>query len=246
MNFLSFLLISLCLSPFAFAEEPKVEEPKESYIEKAGQVLSDTKDKVSNSLDKVRARRANTQYLILGNFSYLDLIIPGKTGLTVGKIENADITWELEYLKGSIAVPFLIKDLGEMSDERFSLIRRNYKKNNSFNVSYGISYFDFSVHIGDKLLSRVTGGSYPNIDLTEIQSLGFNMAIGNRWTFSRNFTLGVDWISWAQPVFLLKRESVFLDHATDADDRRDAERGVKAISYFPRLAFFKLQLGISF
>ena len=148
-------------------------------------------------------------YFALANYSPIDLLIPSKYGFTLGYINNADKTWEFEYLRGSISVPFIIEDLGKMTDERFSVIGRSYFGSNSFNFSYGISYFDFSLHLGDKLLSRVTGGNYPSIDLVEVQSVGFNLAIGNRWSLNRNVTFGIDWISWAQPVYVLNQKSTF-------------------------------------
>src|SRR5690606_30674611 len=144
-----------------------------------------------------------------GNYSPLDLLIPSKYGGTIGYTQNADTSWEFEYLKGSVSVPFLVDDLGKMTDERFSIIRRSYLGSNSFNISYGLTYFDFSMHLGNKLLDRVTGGGYPAIDLVEVQSLGLNLGIGNRWIFNKNITFGVDWISWAQPFYVMKKKSAF-------------------------------------
>lgn len=227
------------------SEQPQ-EKSDQSVLDKAGQVAKDTTEQVKKTLAETRERREKADYFALGNYSPLDLLIPGKYGFTLGYIVDADRTWEFEYLRGSISVPFIVEDLGKMTDERFSVIKRSYFGGNSFNVSYGLSYFDFSLHLGDKLLNRVTGGNYPALDLVEIQSLGFNLAIGNRWSFNRNVTFGIDWISWAQPFYVTSKKSAFLDYASNQQDKDDVDKAMKLISYFPRFALFKLQLGILF
>lgn len=222
------------------------EKTDKSVLDKAGQIAKDTSERVSKTLAETRARREKADYFVLANYSPFDLLIPSKYGLTFGYIKSADKTWELEYLRGSISVPVIVEDLGNMTDERFSVIGRSYFGGNSFNFSYGLSYFNFSLRLGDDLLNRVTEGNYPSIDLIEIQSLGFNLAIGNRWSFNHNVTFGVDWISLAQPVFVTNKKSAFLDHASNQQDKDDVDKTMNLISYFPRLAFLKLQLGILF
>jgi hypothetical protein len=185
-------------------------------------------------------------YFALANYSPVDLLVPSKFGFTLGYADDPEKTWEFEYLRGSISVPFIIEDLGKMTDERFSVIKRSYSEGSSFNLSYGLSYFDFSFHLGDRLLNRVTGGNYPWIDLVQVQSLGFNLALGNRWLVKKNMIFGVDWISWAQPVLVTNKKSAFLDNASNQQDKDDVDKAMKLISYFPRLAFLKLQVGISF
>lgn len=250
--FIGIFTFSLAAQSTEVSSEKKGQPPAQqektdkSVLDKAGKIAKDTTEQVSKNLAEARERREKADYFALANYSPIDLLIPSKYGITLGYIESADKTWEFEYLRGSISVPFIVEDLGKMTDERFSAIGRSYFGGNSFNFSYGLSYFDFSLHLGDKLLNRVTGGSYPSIDLVEVQSLGFNLAIGNRWSFNRNVTFGVDWISWAQPVYVTNKKSAFLDYASNQQDKDDVDKAMKLISYFPRLAFLKLQLGILF
>lgn len=204
-----------------------------------------TKKRNSDS-QTTKERRAESSYFALASYSPIDLIIPGKLGLTLGLISDNSKSWELEYLRASISVPFIVEDLGKMTDQRLSLIGRSYFGGNSFNVHYGLSYFDFAISLGDKLLNRVSAGVYPALDVIQIQSLGFNLGIGNRWIVTSNITFGIDWISWSQPVYIIKKQSVFLDYATNQADRNDVENGIKLISYFPRIALLKLQLGMTF
>lgn len=255
----SFSLVCLFAS-FAFADiknkdvsKPAVERPLDSPNPKVERPLDSAQEqvqavaqKVESVLQNTRWRREQNDYLGLINYAPLDLIIPSKIGFTLGLIRDADTTWELEYLRGSVSVPFVVDDLGSMTDQRISLIRRSYFGGNSFNVGYGLSYYDFKVNLGSDILSRLTSGSVPEIDLIKIQALGFNLSLGNRWHLDHNITLGVDWISWSQPVVVTKEDTVFLDYVTNAEDREDVDTAVKLTSYFPRFSFFKIQLGILF
>lgn len=232
------VLTLIIFSPLSQAQEGTSERAKELGQNLYAQTV--------NTLSSSKSKREELSYFILGNYSPIDLIIPSKMGLTFGSNRSSDNSWELEYLKGSISVPFIVEDLGQMSDTRISLIKRSYFGSNSFNLNYGLSFFDFKLFLGDELLSRLTSGAYPAVDLIHLQSLGLNLGIGNRWTFANNWTLGVDWISWSQPFYILKEENAFLDYATNENDREDVETAVDVISFFPRLQVLKLQLGYSF
>lgn len=246
------LILNLFVFTFSILAEtpqtPPASLQKEAPAAVEKSFLDKTKDvpgEVNKFLLETRERRQNNKYYVLVTYSPFDLIIPGKYGITAGMIRSADKTWEFEYLRGSMSVPFL-SDLGRMTDEKYSFIIRSYSDRNSFNVSYGLSYFDFSMHIGDRILNKVPGGRNYSIDFMQIQSLGFNIGVGNRWSFKKDITLGVDWISWSQPVFVTNRQSAILDYATDPTDRSDIEKTLKFFSYFPRFTFFKLQVGILF
>ncbi len=227
------------MSELSWCEEGKILETPQAQIEEVAQ-------KVEKSLETTRTRREQKDYLGLINYAPLDLLIPSKLGLTLGLIRDGNTSWELEYLRGSVSVPFVVDDLGSMTDQRISLIRRSYFGRNSFNIGYGIHYNDLQVKLGSDILSRLTSGAVPEIDLIKIQSLGFNLSVGNRWHFQKNITLGVDWISWSQPVFVTKKDTVFLDYVTNPEDREDVDTAVRLTSYFPRFSFFKIQLGILF
>lgn len=199
----------------------------------------------ASAQQETRDKRVRADYFILGQYSPFDLLIPSKYGLNAGLIADPDNSWELEYLRGSIEVPFVIQNLGEMSDQKFSLSKRYYFGGNSFNLTYGLTYFDFSIHLGEKLLSQIQP-TYSSADLVQAQSLGFNLGIGNRWTFDHNITIGIDWISWGQPVFITNKKSDFIDSSANEQDKNDVDKALKIISYFPRFSFLKLQVGILF
>lgn len=246
MRFFLFLSLSILVSNYSFSKAQADESKITDAIEATQEAMTDAGQKVSDYLGDSQKRRSKADYFALLNYSPLDLLIPSKKGLTLGLISSAEKTWELEYLSGSVSVPFIIEDLGKMSDTRFSIIARSYSDNNSFNFSYGITYFDFSLHLGDRLLNGLSGGTYPSIDLVEISSLGLNFAFGNRWSFEKNMTFGVDWISLAQPLYILKKNSAFLDYATNQNDRDTVDKAMNMISFFPRIALFKIQFGVLF
>lgn len=229
-----FSTIFLAISSFAVDVPPEVQEPAAKT------------DTFFEQIAKSRETREKTQYFVFGSYSPFDLLIPSKIGITGGYHQSGDITWEFEYLKGSVAVPFVVKDLGSMTDEKFTLMKRTYFGGNSFNVSYGLSYFNFSLHLGDRLISRVTGGNYPSIDAVELKSLGGHFAFGNRWALKNGLSIGVDWFAWSQPLFITEKNSAFLTYATNQEDRDDVGKALNIISYFPRFAVIKFQVGYLF
>lgn len=247
MKFL-FLIVPISLLFFSldsYARQETANNPENSIVEKSGEFQQESSEQTSENKSTTRDHRSTADYFIMGYYSPIDLLIPSKYGLSAGLITDADRTTELEYLRGSISVPFVVEDLGSMKDERFSIVRRHYFGRNSFNFGYGITYFDFTIHLGNKFLDQIQQ-AYPSTDLVEAQSLGFNLSIGNRWTFFRNITIGVDWISWAQPIFVTNKKAAFLDTSASEQDRKDVDKALDVITYFPRFSFFKLQLGILF
>lgn len=231
----SIFIFLLAFSSCAFADTQ----------EKIVEAFKEGKDQVVQALSHSRLVRSNSNYFATGNFAPVDLILPSKYGLTLGTVSDADYTWELEYLKSSVSVPFLVDDIGEMTDERLSVIRRNYFGTETFNLSYGLSYNRFKVHIGSKYLAYVAT-NVPDVDLIQIDSLGFNVGIGNRWIFSNRWMVGVDWASWSQPVFTTKFNNKYSDYATDEDSKDTVDTVAKLIRWVPRITLLKLQVGYSF
>ena len=234
----SIFVFLLAFSSCAFAEEQNTQE-------KIVEAFQEGKNQVVQALSHSRLVRQNSNYFATGNFAPVDLILPSKFGVTLGTVTNADYTWELEYLKSSVSVPFLVDDIGEMTDERLSLIRRNYFGTETFNLSYGLSYNKFKVHIGSKYLAYIST-NIPDADLMEIESLGFNVGIGNRWIFSNRWMVGVDWASWSHPVITTQYNNKYRDFATDEDSKDTVDTVAKLIRWVPRISLLKLQVGYSF
>lgn len=253
-NTLIIILLTGVLSPvISLSKENKDQKPvlqesqnQPTLLDKAGDLYQDTKAQVLGAFEDNKTRRAAFHYFGLFNFSQLDLIIPGKMGLSLGSHQNDNKSWEFEYLESSIGIPMLITDLGSMSDKRISFIKRSFLGTETFNMSYGLSYFIFDARLGNKYLNQLTGSNLIDVSLIDIQSFGFNIGIGNRWSFKNKMVFAIDWISWAQPVFITKRKTPFLDYATNEQDKKDIEDSTKLIAYIPRLTLLKLQFGILF
>lgn len=238
----------MAFSSIAFAEDKNAAAeniPAQSTKDKVVEAFKEGKDQVVQALSHSRLVRGNSDYFVTANYAPFDLVLPSKIGLTAGLVSDADRTWELEYLKSSVSVPFLVDDIGEMTDERISLIRRNYLGTETFNFNYGFSYFKYKVHIGNKYLASVATNS-PDIDLIRVESLGFNLGIGNRWVFSNRWIAGVDWISWSQPVVSTRINNKFDDYSNDSGYKDTIDTAVKLIKWVPRITLLKLQVGYSF
>lgn len=241
LNFRTFFTGVLFFPLISWAQIDSTPVPVKEEVES----IEDVVVLVEKSVEDTRFRRGLTNYFVLVNFAPFDILLPNKLGLSMGLKRDASRTLEIEYLRGHYSLPFVVDNLGSMTDDRISLIARHYAKENSLNFSYGISYFNYSLRLGSKLLQNVNK-SLAAVDLVKMQSLGFNLGVGNRWIIRKNITLGVDWFSWSQPVITISRQDAFLDHSKSSDDRGAVGDLLRIVSYFPRFSAIKIQLGISF
>ncbi|MDZ4081685.1 MAG: hypothetical protein U1E10_02005 [Bdellovibrionales bacterium] len=168
----------------------------------------------------------------------VDLLLPSKIGAAI----HWD-GWEVEYLGSSIKVPWVLKDLGSMSDKRFQIMRR--QSLSGWQFAWGVSYNSFQISLGDGLLSRLTGGLYPNVDLVEITTLGAVASFGYRHQWG-NWLAGVEIFGWAQPLVTIKSSAPFLDSVSNQDDRDAVQTTIDLIRYFPRWSVAKVSAGYSF
>jgi hypothetical protein len=226
----------------------KVEDIKVKAVEfkdKAADAVKESVQDAQKALSHSRLMRQTYKYYGTLNYAPIDLILPSKFGFTLGYVKTPDKTWEFEYLKSSLSVPFIIDDLGEMTDERFSLMARDYFGTETFNLSYGLTYYKFKVHVGSKYLASVST-NIPDVELMRVDSVGFNVGIGNRWVFSNRWIVGMDWISWSQPVFTTRYNDKYAEFTNDPNDKDSAKKVLKLISWIPRITLLKLQIGYSF
>lgn len=228
----------------------------EKTKEKTSQAVDYVQDKSKLAYEKTMAlgnesiqKRNSIDYAFLAHYSYLDLVIPGKYGLTFS-MNSADRTaqYEIQYLRGSVSVPFVIQDLGSMTEQRLSFLKRNFSSTSNFNWFYGISYNKFDIELGPKYLgSLAPGQNIANYKLMNIETLGFDLGLGHRWYYKNGFTIAVDWAAISQPLALLKREAPYTEASNTSQDNQDnADKALKVISYFPRFSFLKFTLGYSF
>ncbi|MCO5114319.1 MAG: hypothetical protein M9899_09090 [Bdellovibrionaceae bacterium] len=223
---------------------PKVLQQKSLNVQGAVDAAQGAVNYVSNVIGESKVRRANSDWLVLVNYSPIDILLPNKYGLTLGWIVDPSTTYELEYVRSDVSIFF--DEIGSLSEERISLLKRSYKSRNSLNITYGLVFFNFGVHLSDALMDGISPIYASTARELVQQSLGFHIGVSNRWTIKKNMTFTVDWVSWSQPVFELYKYERFTDHTSDHNDKDDVKKVMRFASYFPRLTFLKMQFGMSF
>ena len=184
-------------------------------------------------------------WLLKVHYSYLDLILPGKYGFALGRRGTETSMWELEYTHGSFT-PFFIDDIGKFTEDRISILRKFGSHGvEGFTWFYGAFYHRFKLEIGNALLSRLTG-VYPSADVISISGLGLVAGVSYGWLFKEKYFLGIDAITYSQPLVTLSRETKFLDVVTNSSDRDKVDTGISVMQYFPRFAVAKIVLGYNF
>lgn len=186
--------------------------------------------------------RAVNSATVLLHYSSFDLVLPSKMGATIAWHKDGNVLYELEYLSSSVSAPYVVSDLASMSETRVSLLKRNFSSGGTFNWYWGGSYNASNVHVSQALMNNNPGAS----DMLDVSTLGLSFGLGNRWVFKENFSVGVDWFTWSQPLFILKKEAAYLDSASNENDRDKVDTILKVIGYFPRWSAFKVSVGYSF
>lgn len=239
--FATLLVFLVGLSAFAS------EETEEKNL---GDKITEGAQKASNAMvDAYRATgeaayelRNETSATVLLHYSPLDLLLPSKIGATMDWHADAETLYEIDYSYSSIKASISSADLSKMSETRISLLKRNFGSG-AFHWFWGFNYNSTEAGINETLMNTAGGGVS---DVLTVQSLGMTVGVGHRWALGKNFSFGVDWFSWAQPLVLLKKEAPFVDATTNPDYKDDIDTALKVIGYFPRWAAFKMYLGYSF
>jgi hypothetical protein len=246
---------SLAQAPDSLAQEKTLPAPTEisavdqmadpTIGEKAKEEAAKAKTAVQGAVANGGDRREASSFSVMGEFSPFDLILPGKVGGSLGYIQSRTSAFDLEYLSRSVSPPSFIADIGGFDDRRVSLLYRSYADRNSFNCHYGISYFDMGVHVAHSYL--VSSGAASDInDLMRAKSLGLIFGIGNRWVFPHGLTVGVDWLSWAQPLIVLQQDSSLIDAVQDQSAKAKLQDVFQLAMFFPRFTILKLAAGFTF
>lgn len=180
------------------------------------------------------------------NYSYLDMMVPGKFGGALDLIQKGNI-YELEYLSASKS-PMMISQLGNFGDQRISVLYRSFGARKSFHWFSGISYMSTNLEFGNELIGKVTG-NFPYYDAFKIEAVGLQFGIGNEWIFSYGkfaVPCRIDWFSVTQPVSILKREAPILDYVNDSGIREALDNAIRFVSWVPHFMLLKVSVGLAF
>ena len=201
-------------------------------------------DKSTASMTSRELRELN-RHSFLVNYSFFDTWIPGKYGATYAFNASPSGSWEVEYLRGSISVPFFIEDLGKITDQRLTLMYRSFSQRNSFSFLYGANYSSFKFQLGPDYLATITGGNASTFDVVSVETLGITWGMGNRWQINKAI-ISFDWFVINIPVVVLESEAPFLEATASESSKEDIRDVLDIIEKFPTLAILKFQLGFSF
>lgn len=226
-----FLIFSFHLGAMAQAPEGSTLSPEEA------------REIVDVVAGQERARWERPWFVYV-EYSPMDFLLPGKKGILVGRHSDSKNSWEIEYLQGSISLPGPLEKLGAVKEDRLSLLWRYYF-GDYFNLLYGVHFNRFESSIGNDLAARLYPAAAKR-DILTMESWGPTIGLGHRWTFSERWSFGVDWVTWAQPAYVSKEVSAFINNADPSKEKDDLDSAFKVVKYFPRFSVVKLQIGVFF
>lgn len=232
--------------PIVLEENSDFEDANEETAEEtAGENVAKTANPAVEEVKLTRLHRGTTEWTVLGNLSALDTWIPMKWGVSVSYNPDENASWELEYLRGKISYGVLVEDIGSISDQRFSLLRRSYSERNSFNFAYGIFYNSLEASLGSEYLATVSGNPRA-YETVKVETLGVSWGMGNRWQTQGGFVWSFDWFLLNVPLVVLESEASFLKASTSESQKKDVRDILKFFEDYPTFAIVKIQLGMSF
>jgi len=192
------------------------------------------------------ADTADKNWAVTGDFSYLDLWVPAKIGVSAAYRWDLSNMLEITYLNGAISGGTFGIDLGRIVETRASLVWRRFPSQRAYNYFFGVNYNDLELVIGDVALASIASGNPEDYELLKLTTMGLSTGLGHRWVWPSGFTLAVDWLQVHVPLTTLTENAPFRDATTDPDRRKEADDLIRYVKNFPRIAALKLQLGISF
>ncbi len=202
--------------------------------------------KSSAPVEAAAAPAGLPNWAVTGNYSYADLWVPGKFGVTLAYRLDEKSWVEFDYMRGSFSTGWIGVDLGRVIEQRAVIQWRHFPWARRFNWFVGTNYNDLEVTLGDSALATVSALETSEYELMRLTSLGGSAGFGHRWVFANGFVLAVDWLHVHVPVLSLKEDAPFRDATTDPDRKTEADDLVRFVQKFPRFAALKLQLGLSF
>ena len=207
---------------------------------------AETKDYAAKSQLNSGLIREESVAGIFALLSPLDLVVPGKYGLSAYKNYN-EKQYEAEYLRGTLSVPKVITDIGSVTDQRLTVRIRKFSETSNFNWYWGVTYFAFDAKLGSDLLNTVAPGQpISEVDLVRHRAFGIDLGLGHRWHFKNNLALGIDWVSWSQPLTTLEKGIPFLKSSGSQSSKEKVEKAFNIVAYVPRFSILRLSAGYIF
>jgi hypothetical protein len=184
-----------------------------------------------------KSSRANrTPGKVYGILEPIGLSIYPGTGGHVGFVASPGISYEASTMHS-------ISNLGGTSKfktNRYMARIRTYP-GNSFNISFGMGLRNTTVNFDAE--KHFSARSYEPVDeQVEVQTVGGQLHIGNRWQFS-SFLIGCDWVGVYAPMLTLSKK--YTDKSV-VDEDKDREREVNFAEKEADLFLVNFHIGFLF
>lgn len=189
---------------------------------------------------KSESYRENSIGSIMLGYQFLNSWVIGKTSASY--THNIGRSWgiELEYATSKRDVNIVGIDLGELQEDRYTLLAK-YFMTNSFHFSFGPYMYDLTMETNDDIQDRFGN----RIDDTwELEGYGLAFAFGNRWQTKWGLTYGADWIRMNIPLLDGKIERRISD--LDEDEQDDVKRSFNVLRRIPAFTFMAVNIGYTF
>lgn len=221
----------------------------EKVKEKAAQAYEVGKEKahaINTSLNEARENRASKNWTITGNYSLYEMWVLSKKGITFAYTPDASISYEFEYMKGSIGFGYFGIDIGEIKEQRISFLARSFNQRNTFNFLAGVYYNKLDITLGSDLLKTLSSDERLHVDLMDLETMGLTWGLGNRWQTKKGFVWGFDWLVINIPLRTTKQKVPYLNSTATENDKDEVKDALKVLKTFPSFGVVKIQLGVSF
>lgn len=177
---------------------------------------------------------------VMAGYQFANTWVIGKYTGSYTQILSRDWSIEFEYATSTRTPEIAGFELGELKEERYTLLGKYYV-GNSFFVGLGPFMYKLKMDT-DKSLETQSGGRLN--DTWELEGYGAAIAFGSRWQNSWGLTWGVDWIRMNVPLKdgkVVRRVSDLSD-----DDRHDVNRSFTILRTVPTFTFIGVNIGYTF
>jgi hypothetical protein len=184
--------------------------------------------------------RANSFGQLMIGYQHVDSWVFGKTTASYTQILSRGWSLELEYGMAKRDIEIFKTDMGEITDQRLTLLTKFYV-GNSFHFSFGPYANRLDIKTKGRLEDRF--GNLFN-DRLVFNSYGLSLGFGNRWQTTWGLTYGIDWLRANTPIVIgeVKQRLVELGD----EDRVRVDKIFEVFRSIPTFTLFGVNIGYTF
>lgn len=203
---------------------------------------------VSNHTDTTVEKRTNRQLRYLKpinvglTWGLISMWLPSKLGANLSYNISERKTIALEYQSQNIKFPAFSLDIGGIKEAKYGAVLKSFGNSESFYMSYGLMKYDFRASLD---LSLFPTQSTPIAPLFDFGSMGFQLGLGNLFTWENGVSLGIDWLSVYFHAFNKTKNTDIFGYM-NASNRAKADKVIDLIYSTPLIEILKVQLSYGF